>query len=134
MLRDIAKNYYLEQKFNCAQSILMAISEQYKLNLTDSEIELVTAFGGGMGCGKTCGTLTGAVAALGKLLDTKSESFRNDCKEFVQAFEDTLGSTECNVLMEKYKKPETRCLETVMLGADVIEKLIIEKKITLINK
>ena len=36
MLRDYVKKYYLEQRRNCAESLLRAANEAYGLNLTDA--------------------------------------------------------------------------------------------------
>lgn len=130
MLTDLAKKYYLENKLNCAQSILMAANDYYKLGLTENEQLLIAGFGGGMGSGKACGTLTGAIAVLGKMLDIHSETFRNDCNEFVQSFEKKLGNTECCNLIKKYKTDEMRCFKTVYLGAELLEDFI-SKKTTL---
>ncbi len=65
MLRDNVKKYYLEQDYNCAETILRCIDEEYGIGLTEDDFKLVSAFGGGMGCGSSCGALCGAMAALG---------------------------------------------------------------------
>ena len=65
MLRDHVKKYYLEQRRNCAESVLRAANEAWDLGLTDKDFALFSGFGGGMGCGKTCGALSGSLAALG---------------------------------------------------------------------
>ena len=66
MLRDNVKKYYLEQDYNCAETILRCIDEEYGIGLTEDDFKLVSAFGGGMGCGSSCGALCGAMAALGR--------------------------------------------------------------------
>ena len=55
MLRDYVKKYYLEQRRNCAESLLRAANEAYGLNLTEADFALLSGFGGGMGCGSVCG-------------------------------------------------------------------------------
>ena len=55
MLRDNVKKYYLEQDYNCAETILRCIDEEYGIGLTEDDFKLVSAFGGGMGCGSSCG-------------------------------------------------------------------------------
>lgn len=57
MLRDNVKKYYLEQDYNCAETILRCIDEEYGIGLTEDDFKLVSAFGGGMGCGSSCGRI-----------------------------------------------------------------------------
>ena len=46
MLRDNVKKYYLEQDYNCAETILRCIDEEYGIGLTEDDFKLVSAFGG----------------------------------------------------------------------------------------
>ena len=67
MLKDKAYEYFITKDHNCAETALLAISEEYGLNIGPEEMKLVSAFGGGMGCGMLCGVLAGSMAALGRL-------------------------------------------------------------------
>ena len=58
---------YFQSGYNCAQSVLLTLSEYID---PDSKNELIpkiaTGFGGGIGgCGSVCGALTGGVMAVG---------------------------------------------------------------------
>jgi C_GCAxxG_C_C family probable redox protein len=106
--------------WNCAESVFMAIYEQ----AGDGEVPvyLVTPLGGGMGCKRTCGALSGATVSLGlaygrtspdegakKLAMAKSRelchAFRErhhsiDCWELTSACEnDEAGKCECAELV-----------------------------------
>ena len=98
MLRDNVKKYYLEQDYNCAETILRCIDEEYGIGLTEDDFKLVSAFGGGMGCGSSCGALCGAMAALGRLtVKTRAhatEGFKDTCADLVEAFRNKLGNTD----------------------------------------
>ena len=59
MLRDYVKKYYLEQRRNCAESLLRAANEAYGLNLTEADFALLSGFGGGMGGGRSGGSFGG---------------------------------------------------------------------------
>ena len=126
MLRDNVKKYYLEQDYNCAETILRCIDEEYGIGLTEDDFKLVSAFGGGMGCGSSCGALCGAMAALGRLtVNTRAhatDGFKDTCADLVEAFRNKLGNTDCSELVKVYKKDDVRCLETVCLAADVFEE------------
>ena len=125
MLRDRVKEYYLEKDYNCAETTLHCINDEYGLGLTDEQIKLASGFGAGMGCGQTCGVLCAGIAALGKLLVDQrahnTEGFGDICAAYVGAFQAKLGSLACEELVKTYKKEETRCLETVLLAADLFE-------------
>ena len=49
--------------WNCAESVFVAIHEQ--AGEGEAPVQLLTALGGGMGCKRTCGALSGATVALG---------------------------------------------------------------------
>lgn len=126
MLREKVEKYYLEQDYNCAEAILRCINGEYQLGLTEDDFKLVSAFGAGMGCGSSCGALCGAMAALGRLLvKTRAhatDGFKDICGDYVAAFRERLGNTDCSELVKVYKKEDVRCLETVCLAADVFEE------------
>lgn len=130
MLRDLAKQYYLEQDYNCAEAILRAANDMYELHIDKEAMKLVSGFGAGMGCGHTCGALCGSIAAVSKYLVEgrahATEGFREDCGRLTEAFEQQLGSLLCEQLKARYKKEDVRCLETVERAADVLEQYMKE--------
>ncbi len=125
MLREKAYTYFISKDHNCAESVLLAISEEYGLDIGPEEMKLVSAFGGGMGCGKLCGALTGSMAALGKMAVNgrahATENFGALCSGLYENFKNTLGGTECGELKPMYRNDEVRCLRTVELALDVFE-------------
>ena len=131
MLKEKAAYYYKTLGKNCAEGILLAANDVYGLNLTDSEIQLFAGFGGGMGCGSTCGGLSGAIGVLSKMYGTR-EDFRALCGAFVKKFEDKLGcgTIDCEPLAARYKTEANRCTEAVELTAQALEEYIaqLEKK------
>lgn len=126
-LREYAEKYYLQHR-NCAESLLLAANDAYELGLTEREIQMMKAFGGGMGAGGACGALTGAVAALSLLYSTTKgaveNGLRTDAGQLVTEFEAALTHVDCRVLKPIYFDAQNRCLETVLRGADVLEKHI----------
>ena len=120
-----AKKYYWDKEMNCAEGILLGGSDTYDLGVTEKDVALFSGFGGGIGCGKICGCAAGAVGVLGKLFSDRDD-FRDICAAFVSEFEEGLGcgTIDCDVLKEKYKTEENRCLETVTRSAELLEKFI----------
>ena len=125
MLKDSAYEYFIAKDHNCAETSLLAIRDAYGFDLGPEEMKLVSAFGGGMGCGKVCGVLAGSMAALGRLAVTgrahATENFGPLCAGLCEAFRASLGSIECAELKPMYRSDELRCLRTVELGLDVFE-------------
>lgn len=117
MLRDYAKKYYNNGK-NCAVSVLMAANDAYQLGLTDNEIQMITGFGGGIGCENICGALSASIAALSKKY-AGNGAFKSG--EFVKAFEEKLGSILCKDLKAQNFTEEERCLKTVEAACDALE-------------
>ncbi|MEW6658291.1 MAG: C-GCAxxG-C-C family protein [Thermodesulfobacteriota bacterium] len=99
---------------NCAESVLEAVLSQVETGLPMETMCLMTGFGGGMGhFGDTCGSLVGAIAALGAVYGRRQipaspkesreqmhgtpglyKLFNRLPYEFQQRF----GSTQCRVL------------------------------------
>ena len=131
MLKEKAYGYFIEKDHNCAESALLAISEEYGLDVGPEEMKLVSAFGGGMGCGKICGVLAGSMAALGRMAVNgrahTTEKFGPLCAGLCENFKTCLGGTDCAELKPLYRTDELRCLKTVELGLDVFEAYAKEK-------
>lgn len=128
MLKNIAKKYYHEQNYNCAESILLAVNEYYHLNLKKDDYEFLTAFGGGLGCERICGALTGGIAALGKLFKVDKETMHTLSAELINDFELHLNTSICLELKKIYRTEEFHCLKTVELAADVFENFVSKNK------
>ena len=131
MLRDKVKKYFLDEGRNCAESMLMAASEEYGLGLGESEIELMRGFGGGMGAGITCGAISGSVAALSKLICVKvdKDTAHEVTGGFIGEFEKRFGSTLCDALVPTYKKEDTRCYELLLMVADLLDETLDKHKV-----
>ena len=131
MLKDKAYEYFITRDHNCAETTLLAAGEEYGLGIGPEEMKLVSAFGGGMGCGKLCGVLAGSMAALGRLAVNgrahATENFGPLCAGLCESFEAGLGSLKCAELKAKYRTEDLRCLKTVELGLDVFEAYVKEK-------
>ncbi len=126
-LAEKAKLYYSGNEKNCAEAILLASGDKYKLGLTEEDAKLLVGFGGGMGCGSICGALAGSIAVLGKMFSSR-EGFRNMCADFTEAFTAGMGcsSADCSVLAKRYKTDEKRCEQAVITAAGILEGFIAE--------
>ena len=132
-LGEKAKEYYLEQGLNCAVSVLLAANDTYSLGLKKKDAQLITAFGGGMGCGNLCGALAGSMAALGKVFLAEDEMYKPDfkdvCAGFVAKFNEKWGTTLCAPIKEvNATDPRTRCSVTVLETGNLLQEYIDELK------
>jgi len=96
---------YFRQGYNCAQSVLLAMQEHYKLE-NECIPKIATAFGGGVGrCGSLCGALTGAIMAIGLEHGTNESNLENREKtytlaqKFYKQFTKECGSPHCRELI-----------------------------------
>lgn len=124
-LKERAGYYYETLDKGCAEAILLAADDVYKLGITPSETSLFAGFRTGMGCASTCGGLTGAVGVLSRKYGQR-EDLKQLCADFVQYFEKKLdcNSIDCAVLAARYKTEENRCRTAVELTAQALEEFI----------
>ena len=94
-----------EQKFNCAQSVLLSFSDLLNLD-KETLLKISSGFGGGMKKGEVCGAVTGALMVLG-LLNSPENSNDPEVKakigqmvtDFQDEFEKNNSSTICKYLL-----------------------------------
>ena len=128
MLKDLVGKYYLDQNYNCAESILRAGNEYYDLGLHDRDMIVAAAYGGGIQSGNTCGAvLAGAGILSMKYVEQKSHDSK-DIKpvvlKLIQQFNKTYGSVLCKDIKPQSFKPEYRCQKTVETACDILEAVI----------
>ena len=130
MLIEKVRKYYLEQDYNCAETVVKAANEEYNLGLTDSAVRLVSGYGKGFGACETCGALCGAMAVLSVMcVQTRAhetENFSDICSGYLSAFKAKLGSDNCQQLQDKYRNEQVRCLKTIELAAQALEDYLIK--------
>lgn len=126
-LSERALKYFVEEKKNCAVSVLLAANDHYDLGLNSGDEMLLAGFGGGIGCGQICGMMAASVAVLGKMHGSR-EDFKKLCQQLVRAFRQEMGcnSIDCKDLAPVYKVETGRCVGGVEKWADVFEKFLEE--------
>ena len=128
MLKDIAKTYYFNQNYNCAECIIHAANDYYDLGLHDHDMRMVACQGAGFQCGEMCGALNAAGCVLSCLfvkerahegaLITQTNGM------MVKLFQEELKGLYCRDLRRMYFKQAQRCLFTVNIACDCLEKVI----------
>ena len=112
------------QGYNCAESIIASACA----GCSPDAVKAAGAFGGGMGCQKTCGALAGAVCAIGIMtVETRhkeSKIARSLIKKFTLQFEEKFGSCNCCDLRPKYSQPNINCKKFVGDVAEFLEEFV----------
>jgi C_GCAxxG_C_C family probable redox protein len=106
-----AENFFKEHRLSCSEAALLVINHGFAGGLTTEQaLCLGSGFGGGVGgTGCVCGSLAGAVMALGLLLGPGSRSglAKKDFRKLVGAFHDSFreesGSVCCRDLIADYR-------------------------------
>ncbi|MGD9567338.1 MAG: C-GCAxxG-C-C family protein [Sedimentibacter sp.] len=113
---------------NCAETLLMAANEEYKLGLDDRFMKAVCPFGGGIQTEKTCGALLGAVAALGVMYaeerPTSNEKMKEMTKKLVEEFEKEFGFLDCATIKAHYRSETEGCSPVRIRAAEVFERVM----------
>ena len=112
------KPFNEDKRINCAQAIALTYADL--IGLTEKQaISLTAGFGRGMGKGQTCGAVTVMLMVVG--LSENGEK----CHEMIHVFEEKMGSTLCDELLEKYTREY--CPHLVQLAAKLINREIFDK-------
>lgn len=99
---DIAKQIF-EQGYNCAQSVLMAYSEDFGISKRDAA-RIACGLGGGIArMRETCGAALGAIMIIGLRYSDGSADDKTDIYErsraFLEEFQKKCGSCVCRELL-----------------------------------
>lgn len=130
MLKDCMYKFYLEQNYNCAESVIRAANEYYGLGLDEKAMIMTGVYGAGIQTGNTCGAILSGAAVLSlKYVPAKaheSEDIKPVTTKFIREFNQIYGGIRCTEIKPKSFKTEYRCLKTVECVCDTLEKVIAE--------
>lgn len=113
---------------NCAEIMLMAADEQYRLGLDERFFKAVCPFGGGFQTENTCGALLGALAAIGLMYTeerpTTNDKMKEKTKQFVAEFEKEFGALDCANIKAHHRSETEGCAPVKIRTAEVFERVI----------
>jgi C_GCAxxG_C_C family probable redox protein len=121
--------------WNCAESVFVAIHEQ--AGEGEPPVRLLTALGGGMGCKRTCGALSGATVSLGLAYGRTSpdEGAKKlasaKANELCKGFRGRFHSMDCWELTSGYENEQDRkrgCAEFVRTAVELACALMQERR------
>lgn len=132
MLVDlISKGYGNDQDFNCAEKIIRGANQAYDLGLNLEALKLASGFGGGMGIGSVCGTITASVMVLGQLFVKEKAHegtrIKELTQEFIQRYQQEMGQIMCNALKAKYRSEELKCQLVLLKAAEILDSIVLRE-------
>lgn len=114
----------VEPHHNCAQSVLMALSEYTGID-DDMAYKISANFGAGMKCGSVCGAITGALMALGLAGKDSPDSVKEVFNTIKKNHEDKI---DCVDLLEINKRnngnKKDHCDAMVYECIQIVEKIL----------
>lgn len=87
-----------ENSLNCCQLCAKKICSLENKILTNNEIAMLSLLGDGLGIGGMCGALTGSLAVMGILSDSKNKDFIRT--ELILSFAERFSTVNCCKLTE----------------------------------
>lgn len=130
MLVELLKDGYGKaMDLNCAEKILYGANWAYDLKLSPESLKLAAGFGGGMGVGGVCGTVSGAIMVLSHLYVTRNSHqnvrIKELEKEFITKFNNFYTCTDCTTLKEKYvDDDEIGCHYIILKAAEILDEIV----------
>ena len=130
MLKDVMLDYYLNQNYNCAETIIRAGNDYYNLGLHDKDMIMMGVFGAGIQSGNTCGAFISAASILSlKYVEAKaheSDDIRPVTQKLLRKFNEKYSSILCRDIKPQSFKPEFRCRKTIETACDILEEVLNE--------
>ncbi len=131
-----SENSYGEDKalyhYNCAETLLNSSNDYYNLGIDPKFLKAIVPFGGGFYSERTCGALTGSIAAIGLLFaedkPTSNDSLKEITKKWVEMFQEEFGSIECKEIKPLHRDEVKGCGPVMARTAQLLEELIKEYK------
>ncbi len=117
----------VKPRLNCAETVLSQANDIYGLDLTPEHMSFASAFGGGMGIGDKCGTVTGSLMVLGYLFKPATginNPTRQISGEFLEAFRSRMNSLDCRDLSHTFRTESEGCNPVISAALEVLDSII----------
>lgn len=128
MLKERAKEYYLNRDMNCAESVFLACVDEWDLDVPKDTAKAMGGFGGGLGVEHLCGAVSGGIAALGFLVieERSHESSRMSelSSELMHRFQEELGSVMCVDIKRDYREDGIKCMKAIDVICDIVTDVV----------
>lgn len=128
MLRELIESGFGKtEDYNCSERIIYGANKVYDLGLDENTLRVAAGFGGGMGTGRSCGAVLGALMAISAkhtvTVAHQSPEVKAMAADFQARFEEKLGTTMCVDLKEKYFEEDIGCHKVILAAAQVLDEM-----------
>jgi len=135
---ELAEEYF-NKGYNCAQSVLLAFSDDIPISF-EAAAKAASSFGGGVGkMREICGAISGMAMAAGLIYgpDTldreQKEAHGRRIRDLSEKFRREYGSIVCRELLAFQEEREGKagalsCRDLVKTAAEILERSIITEK------
>ncbi len=116
-----------KQDYNCAEKILYGANQAYDLNMSQNDMKVASAFGGGMGIEAMCGAITGGLMVIGilftEVVQHQSPKVRELSDTFLNAYREKMSDLACKPLKKKYRTEEYGCHFVILEAAILLDEI-----------
>ncbi|HHY42152.1 MAG TPA: hypothetical protein GX514_04810 [Thermoanaerobacterales bacterium] len=129
MLINKIEEYYSEDyDLNCAETMLYAANDMYKLGLDRNALKMAAGFGSGMYIRSICGALTSGIMVLSHLFVNDrahtSPYLKVFINELLHRYSEKMGDLRCSYLKEKHYNDKVRCLNVIKEAGIILDDII----------
>ena len=122
--------FYFSADMNCSESILRAANKIYSLKIDKPVLRIASGFGGGMGAGHLCGSVSGCIMAIGMLFVKEkaheSEDWKKITADFIERVNKHFKSLLCSDIKNSHYHEELGCSQVVYETAEIFWKLVLD--------
>lgn len=126
-MNKLVKEFYLEKGYNCAENMLLLANKDFKLNLDEKHIKMMSGFGGGLFKEKVCGVITGGIAVLSVMFSGSSI-----LKELTIEYQDetlkAFSSNDCKEIKPIHREESNKCANVIDKAYEILKEIILNNK------
>jgi len=126
-MNELVKKYYLEENYNCAETMLLLARDEYNLSISSEYIKMMSGFGGGMYEEDVCGVVTGGIAVL-SLMIPKGDQLKTSVIVFRKNIKESLSSITCKGIKPIHREDNFKCHNVIDKAFTILKQIINNKE------
>jgi len=120
-----SKEFYAShQNLNCSETMIGYGNVVYHLNLSQTALESMAGFGGGLFEEDLCGVVSGGVAVISMVLTKQSLHLRQAVIEFKKRIKDAFGSIQCYEIKPIHRRETVNCRPVIIQAMDIMVDVV----------
>ncbi|HKL47760.1 MAG TPA: C-GCAxxG-C-C family (seleno)protein [Candidatus Izemoplasmatales bacterium] len=120
-----SRDFRLSHKnLNCSETMLHYGNDIFNLNLSDTALESMAGFGGGLFENDLCGVVSGGVAIISMVLTKQSPNLKPAVIEFKKHINDAFGDIQCSKIRPIHRQHKLGCQSLIIQSMDIMVDLV----------